>query len=216
MAAVSSSTPGPGSTRSRAGDAHGNLRPGPSSSRTMRSADPLVTVSAVARDHSAGPTEDLDFFTSPELGHVPAARDALEAAARERGWRTERIHDSDTFCRLVIRSGTAETLTDFAVDAPPDFPASLTSAGPTLAPEELASRPLRSRSTTGVSAGPPHIMRLSRFPRWPGCSRGRLPASWPKWPIWTVHVRMAASVTSWQAPCSGMTRRTSPMSTASC
>jgi hypothetical protein len=29
----------------------------------------------------ARPTEDLDFFTAPERGHVPAARDALEAAA---------------------------------------------------------------------------------------------------------------------------------------
>jgi hypothetical protein len=36
----------------------------------------------------------------------------------------ERIHDSDTFCRLVIRSGNAEVLTDLAVDAPPDFPPS--------------------------------------------------------------------------------------------
>ena len=33
-------------------------------------------------------------------------------------------------------------LTDLAVDAPPDFPASLTAAGPTLAPEELAGRKL--------------------------------------------------------------------------
>ncbi len=71
-----------------------------------------------------------------------AARDALEAAAREQGWATERIHDSDTFCRLVIRSDTAEVVTDLAVDTPPDFPASSTAAGPTLAPEELAGRKL--------------------------------------------------------------------------
>ena len=88
------------------------------------------------------PTEDLDFFTSPDRGHVPAARDALEAAAGERGWFTERIHDSDTFCRLIIRSDTAEVVTDLAVDTPPDFPASTTDAGPTLAPEELAGRKL--------------------------------------------------------------------------
>lgn len=96
----------------------------------------------LAQHLTTRPTEDLDFFTALERGHVPTARDALEAAARERGWRTERIHDSDTFCRLVIRSGTAETLTDLAVDAPPDFPASLTAAGPTLAPEELAGHKL--------------------------------------------------------------------------
>ena len=56
--------------------------------------------------------EDLDFFTAPDRGHVPAARDALEAAARERGWVTERIHDSDTFCRFVIRSDTGEVATE--------------------------------------------------------------------------------------------------------
>ena len=96
----------------------------------------------LAQHLTTRPTEDLDFFTSPERGHVPAARDALEAAARERGWSTERIHDSDTFCRLVIRSDTAEVLTDLAVDAPPDFPASPTAAGPTLASEELAGHKL--------------------------------------------------------------------------
>jgi hypothetical protein len=53
----------------------------------------------LAQHLTARPTEDLDFFTTPEHGHVPAARDALEAAARRRGWSTQRIHDSDTFCR---------------------------------------------------------------------------------------------------------------------
>ena len=33
-------------------------------------------------------------------------------------------------------------VTDLAVDTPPDFPASSTAAGPTLAPEELAGRKL--------------------------------------------------------------------------
>lgn len=33
-------------------------------------------------------------------------------------------------------------MTDLAVDTPPDFPASSTAAGPTLAPEELAGRKL--------------------------------------------------------------------------
>ena len=51
----------------------------------------------LAQHLTTRPTEDLDFFTAPDRGHVPAARDALEAAARERGWATERIHDSGTF-----------------------------------------------------------------------------------------------------------------------
>jgi Nucleotidyl transferase AbiEii toxin, Type IV TA system len=96
----------------------------------------------LAQHLTARPTEDLDFFTTPERGHVPAARDALEAAARQRGWSTQRIHDSDTFCRMVIRSADAGVLIDLAVSAPPDLPASTTPAGPTLAPEELAGHKL--------------------------------------------------------------------------
>src|SRR5215469_8104197 len=61
----------------------------------------------LAQRLTARPTEDLDFFTAPERGSVPGARDALEAAARQRGWTTERIHDSDTFCRMVIRGADA-------------------------------------------------------------------------------------------------------------
>jgi len=36
----------------------------------------------LAQHLTARPTEDLDFFTAPERGHVPAACDALEVAAR--------------------------------------------------------------------------------------------------------------------------------------
>jgi hypothetical protein len=43
----------------------------------------------LAQHLTTRPTDDLDFFTAPDSGHVPAARDALEAAARERGWATE-------------------------------------------------------------------------------------------------------------------------------
>lgn len=96
----------------------------------------------LAQHLTARPTEDLDFFTAPERGNVPAARDALEEAARTRGWSTERIHDSSTFCRLVIRGDHGTVLVDLAVNAPPDFPPSLTEAGPTLAPEELAGHKL--------------------------------------------------------------------------
>ena len=96
----------------------------------------------LAQHLTARPTEDLDFFTSPERGRVSAARDALEAAASERGWSAQRIHDSDTFCRMIIRSTDAGVLVDLAVNAPPDLPASATPAGPTLAPEELAGHKL--------------------------------------------------------------------------
>ncbi len=54
----------------------------------------------------------------------------------------QRIHDSDTFCRMVIRGTDDGVLVDLAVNAPPDLPASATPAGPTLAPEELAGHKL--------------------------------------------------------------------------
>ena len=51
----------------------------------------LAGGAALLAEHpTARPTEDLDFFTAPEHGHVPAARDAREAAARLRGWSTQR------------------------------------------------------------------------------------------------------------------------------
>jgi Nucleotidyl transferase AbiEii toxin, Type IV TA system len=43
---------------------------------------------------------------------------------------------------MIIRSADAEILVDLAINAPPDLPASVTSAGPTLAPEELAGHKL--------------------------------------------------------------------------
>ena len=75
----------------------------------------------LAQHLTARPTEDLDFVTTPELGHVLAARDALEAAAHQRGWSAQRIHDSDTFCRMVIRSADDGVLVDLAASpsAPP-------------------------------------------------------------------------------------------------
>jgi hypothetical protein len=85
----------------------------------------------LAQHLTSRPTEDLDFFTSPERGHVQAARNALETAARHQSWSVEQIHDSGTFCRIVIRSSDAGVLVDLAVNAPPDLPASVTSAGPT-------------------------------------------------------------------------------------
>jgi hypothetical protein len=94
----------------------------------------------LAQHLTSRPTEDLDFFTAPGRGDIPAARDGLEDAARDRGWRTERIEDSATFCRMIIRSDTGELLTDLAVDSPPGQPRSVTIAGPTFDPEELAGR----------------------------------------------------------------------------
>ena len=86
------------------------------------------------------PTYDLDFFTAPRRGDVPAARDELETAIRGQGWRVDRIQDTATFCRLIIRSGTEELLVDLAVDSPPGHPGAITIAGPTFEAAELAGR----------------------------------------------------------------------------
>ncbi len=105
----------------------------------------------LAQHLTARPTEDLDFFTAPERGDVPAARDALEAAARQRGWITERIHDSDTFCRMVIRSADDGVLIDLTVNAPPDLPASATPPGRRWPPKSSLAT-----NSSPCSIGPPH------------------------------------------------------------
>lgn len=106
----------------------------------------------LAQHLTARPTEDLDFFTSPERGQVQVARDALEAAARQRGWSAQRIHGSDTFCRMVIHGAAAGVLVDLAVNAPPDLPASSSPApdrrGLRLQcarPHDLHTRPVHGR-----------------------------------------------------------------------
>jgi hypothetical protein len=40
----------------------------------------------LAQHLTARPTEDLDFFTSQDLGNVTTTTEGFEAAAAERGW----------------------------------------------------------------------------------------------------------------------------------
>lgn len=87
------------------------------------------------------PTQDLDFFASAPIGEVEAARDALVRAAEHRGWQITLVHDSRSFCRLIVH-GEEELLVDLAVDSSPTAEPTLTSVGPTLAPPELAGRKL--------------------------------------------------------------------------
>lgn len=85
------------------------------------------------------PTEDLDFFTSRDLGSVQAASDALSAATTQRGWPAELKRTGDEFRRWQI-SGPEVVLVDLAIDSPATGAPTVTIAGPTLAPEELAVR----------------------------------------------------------------------------
>jgi predicted nucleotidyltransferase component of viral defense system len=88
---------------------------------------------------STRPTDDLDLFTA--AASVGAAGDALEHAASERGWCTERMQESLTFRRLVLATVDGdEVLVDLAQDAGPLSEATVTAVGPAYPPAELAAR----------------------------------------------------------------------------
>lgn len=85
------------------------------------------------------PTEDLDLFAAE--ASIPSAGEALEAAARSVGWSVERLHDADTFRRLLIRTGIdSATMVDLAKDAGPLAEPTITTFGPTYPAGELAAR----------------------------------------------------------------------------
>lgn len=94
----------------------------------------------VATGLTTRPTRDIDLFGSDLAAGVAAAADALEAACAQRDWTTERIRNSATFRRLVVRSPVEEVLVDLAIDSPPLGPPTVTAVGPTYAPDELAAR----------------------------------------------------------------------------
>jgi len=87
------------------------------------------------------PTQDLDFFGGSAKVDIGAARDQFEAAVAQRGWRCERVQDSETFVRLRL-SGEDVVIVDLAIDVPAGMPPVITIVGPTFAPEELAGRKL--------------------------------------------------------------------------
>jgi Nucleotidyl transferase AbiEii toxin, Type IV TA system len=93
----------------------------------------------LAHHLTARPTHDLDFFTRPGAGAVQQIRDELRDAAESCGWTVEDVHDSATFCRLLVH-GPEDLLVDLALDSPPERPATVTIMGPTFAPDELAGR----------------------------------------------------------------------------
>jgi hypothetical protein len=100
----------------------------------------LAGGAALAAQHlTARPTQDLDFFTRPGAGDVRRAREEFVEAAAGRGWTVEQVHDSETFCRVLVH-GPEELLVDLALDSPPIRPAIASLAGPTFAPDELAGR----------------------------------------------------------------------------
>lgn len=90
------------------------------------------------------PTQDLDLFTAPGIGEVHDALSALQSAAETHGWTIRRVRVGETFARVVVAttagSTTESVLVDLAVDARPERAPSMSIAGPTLAPHDLAGR----------------------------------------------------------------------------
>lgn len=97
----------------------------------------LVASGLVAR-----PTEDLDLFAAAPTSSVAEAKDALIGQLVRSAYAVAVVHDSATFCRMVVTRAGDQTLVDLAIDAPPIGRATLTVLGPTLAPLELAGRKL--------------------------------------------------------------------------
>lgn len=108
------------------------------------SSDYLVSGGAalLAADLIARPTEDLDLFAATPTTTVTPAKDAFVKALQARDYTVAMVQDGPTFCRMVVRLASDETLVDLAIDSPPHSRAALTVLGPTLAPLELAARKL--------------------------------------------------------------------------
>ncbi|MBX3314356.1 MAG: nucleotidyl transferase AbiEii/AbiGii toxin family protein [Actinobacteria bacterium] len=94
----------------------------------------------VAVGLSDRPTEDVDLF-APEAS-IPSAGDALETAAKAKGWSVERVHEADTFRRLIVQVDEEGTMVDLAQDAGPLTEPTITAVGPTYPAPELAARKL--------------------------------------------------------------------------
>jgi hypothetical protein len=88
------------------------------------------------------PTEDLDLFASSPITSVTEAKEELVGTLYERGYEVSIIQDGSTFCRMVVATEEGAVLVDLAIDSPPSSPPTMTMLGPTLAPEELATRKL--------------------------------------------------------------------------
>ncbi|MDA1367744.1 nucleotidyl transferase AbiEii/AbiGii toxin family protein [Glycomyces algeriensis] len=89
------------------------------------------------------PTDDLDFFTSPQHASVVPAVRAFARAVTERAWKAAIIQEVPTFCRMHLTGMDDELLVDLAIDAPPRLPTIDTAVGPSLKAERRPGVPPR-------------------------------------------------------------------------
>ncbi|HEY7594791.1 MAG TPA: nucleotidyl transferase AbiEii/AbiGii toxin family protein [Actinophytocola sp.] len=92
----------------------------------------------IAQHLTSRPTQDLDFFTD-RPADIAVARDELVKAARAHGWTVRTIQEGGTFHRVQL-TGPEDLLVDIALDSHPGRPPTMSVAGPTYAPQELAGR----------------------------------------------------------------------------
>jgi len=88
----------------------------------------------------ARPTLDLDLFTS-KPDRVEKASEAFVAYAQLQGWQVDIWHSGPSFARMLVRD-REEVFVDLALDSAPHGQPNATFLGPTLSPDELASRKL--------------------------------------------------------------------------
>jgi hypothetical protein len=79
-------------------------------------------------------------ISSPPEASIPTAGEALEIASRGNGWSVERVHDAETFRRLIQTDEESGTMVDLAQDAGPLAEPTITTVGPTYPAPELAAR----------------------------------------------------------------------------
>lgn len=135
-------------------------------------------------------TNDLDFFT-PAPTDVPVLRQALEIAFREAGLTVAIVRGTETFVRLAVGDGMADTLVGLAWDVRLR-PAVASDFGPVLDKEELGpTRSSRcsaepSRATSSTSTGCPsvwagHASLLLPSRRMPASARSVSPSLSTAW-----------------------------------
>lgn len=95
----------------------------------------LIALGAVERV-----TDDLDFFAARGEGDVPAAKAALVARCRDRGWQTSIVWEADEFVRLSVIGADDKIEVDLGIDASLILPPTVTFLGPTIGLEENAGR----------------------------------------------------------------------------